>query len=340
MKHNFFKTITAVLMVMLLISVGAWAQNIDPKVTEVAKDLYMISGLAGSGNVAFFVTGEGVLVVDSGELPVLGKTIVDLIKKKTKKPVTHMIFTHYHYDHTYGINGFPKDIKIIGHANVVKNIESLNKKRYKEGIEKNYPAHLEKLKQKLETLKAKKDPKAKEVEKKLKLETDYFKELKTVKIKVPTMTFDDKMTITLGGEKIQLIYPGNAHTRGNCLVYFPKQKVIHMGDILFQGSYPYLDIKGGTNTRNWISALEDVTKMDVEKVIPGHGVLTSKKDVHVLSAYLADLRKAVKKEIKKGVSLDKMKKELRFPTYKHFKWAGLRAQNIHQVYLEITEKKK
>lgn len=340
MKFKPSQFIIAMLAVFLFFAAGIQAQNLDPKVVEVATNLYLITGLDGSGNIAFLVTSKGVLVVDSGELPAIGKIIIEKVKEKTDQPITHVIFTHYHPDHTYGIRGLPENITLVGHINICKNIEEINKKKFKDIIEKDYPAHLEKLQQELKQLKAENNPKANDIEKKLKLETEYYNEYKTTSIKIPTLTFKDKLEIKLGDEIVQLIYPGSAHTNCNCLVYFPKHKVIHTGDILFQGSYPFLDYKGGTDTLNWIAALEKISRMDAEKIIPGHGQLTTKKDLEILAAYLKELRQQVKDNIAKGLSLEKMQETIQFPAFKDFAWSDLRNQNIEQVYLEFTSKQE
>ncbi|NIM11864.1 MAG: MBL fold metallo-hydrolase [Candidatus Aminicenantes bacterium] len=323
---------------LFLFHTTVFAQEAKPKVTEVANNLYMITKLDYSGNVGFLVTEEGVLVVDSGGLPSMGKVIVEKVKEKTGKPIKYLVLTHYHGDHTYGIDGFPEGVTIIGQRNIVKNIKELNAGRSKDYIEKSFPGQIKKWQEKIKELKDKNDPEADKEEEALKRRLQYIKEYKTIKFNVPDVLFDQKKTLKLGGETIELIYPGNAHTRCNCMVYFSRLKSIHMGDLLFHNSFPYVDPKAGSNTRNWIDTLKKAAGMNIETVIPGHGELASKKGLLPLARYLEDLRKQVKAAIKKGLTLEKIKETITFPAYKDFKLPELRVNNIDAVYHELTGK--
>jgi cyclase len=78
----------------------------EVKAVPVAGGLYLMEGLNG-GNVSFLVTNEGVLVVDSGTSPDEGKLVMAEIAKKTDKAVKYLVLTHYHGDHTFGLQAFP-----------------------------------------------------------------------------------------------------------------------------------------------------------------------------------------------------------------------------------------
>lgn len=325
-----------ILAIFSLFCIPGFSQDIEAKLIEVDKDLYMVSGLGG--NIAFLVTDDGVFAVDSGNTPALARLAQDKLAEKTDKKVTQVIFTHYHGDHTNGVGGYPENIKLIGHKNIVENINSKNAQRYKENIEENFPVRIQNLEDKLKELKARNGAKAKEIEEKLKAEKAYQNEYKTIKIIAPTVTFDDKMTIKMGDQVIQLIYPGNAHTNDNCLVLFKSKNVIHMGDMLFHEKYPYIDWNAGSNTANWIKWLEEVASWDIIKVIPGHGDLTDKSGLLKKAEFLKSLRAEVTAAIKKGMTLDKMKETLTFPQYKHFGFDRMRPICIEAVYNELSKK--
>jgi glyoxylase-like metal-dependent hydrolase (beta-lactamase superfamily II) len=73
-------------------------------------------------------------------------------------------------------------------------------------------------------------------EKNLADEQAQFDEYKTIKILDPVQTFEKSYTIVLGGDTIDLIYPGPGHTSCNLVVYFRAQKIVHTGDLMFEGS--------------------------------------------------------------------------------------------------------
>ncbi|MEO5823830.1 MAG: MBL fold metallo-hydrolase [Vicinamibacteraceae bacterium] len=99
-------------------SLLAQQQPDGPKVAAIEKvkdNLYMVTG--GGGNTAVFVTGNGVVLVDT-KLADWGQAIMDQVKTVTDKPVTHIINTHTHGDHTGSNDFFPASVEIVAHANV------------------------------------------------------------------------------------------------------------------------------------------------------------------------------------------------------------------------------
>jgi glyoxylase-like metal-dependent hydrolase (beta-lactamase superfamily II) len=74
-----------------------------------------------------------------------------------------------------------------------------------------------------------------------------------------------------------------SHTEGSVVVYLPARKLLFAGDILFTDFHPYLadgDIPG------WTKTLDALIGMDVERIIPGHGPLSTKKDLREMKEYL------------------------------------------------------
>ena len=95
---------------------------------------------------------------------------------------------------------------------------------------------------------------------------------------LPNITFTANMTLHVAGQTIQLEYMPPSHTDGDIVVWFEQANVVHMGDLLFEGRFPFIDpANGGSvkgyidNTRQLISRLNDQTRL-----IPGHGQLTDK----------------------------------------------------------------
>lgn len=98
---------------------------------------------------------------------------------------------------------------------------------------------------------------------------------------LPTVTFPDDITFHLNGERIYVFHLPNAHTDGDAMVYFTENNVLHTGDILFNGKYPFIDLKNGGSLKGSIEALHkamSIINKDT-KIIPGHGNLGSYKDL-------------------------------------------------------------
>ena len=97
-----------------------------PKVLTIEKvkdNLYMVPG-GGAGNTAVFVTANGVVLVDT-KLADWGQAILDQVKTVTDKPVTHIINTHTHGDHTGSNDFFPASVEIVAHANVTTSMQKM-----------------------------------------------------------------------------------------------------------------------------------------------------------------------------------------------------------------------
>jgi glyoxylase-like metal-dependent hydrolase (beta-lactamase superfamily II) len=102
------------------------------KIEKVKDNLYMITGsdptdrsLFSGGNTGVFITDNGVVVVDT-KLAGWGQVLLDRIKTVTNKPVTTIINTHTHGDHTGSNNMFPADVEIVAHENTKANMEKMD----------------------------------------------------------------------------------------------------------------------------------------------------------------------------------------------------------------------
>src|SRR5688572_15730747 len=97
------------------------AQTPGP-IEKVADNLYMIP--AAGGNSGVFVTANGVVLVDTKN-PNNGQLILDQIKTVTDKPITHIINTHTHGDHTGSNIFFPAAIEVVTHENTQANMKKM-----------------------------------------------------------------------------------------------------------------------------------------------------------------------------------------------------------------------
>jgi cyclase len=89
---------------------------------KVANNLYMIPGQGG--NTAAFITANGVVLVDT-KLANNGQAILDQLKTVTSKPVTHIINTHTHGDHTGSNDFFPASVEIVTQENTAENMKKM-----------------------------------------------------------------------------------------------------------------------------------------------------------------------------------------------------------------------
>lgn len=139
---------------------------------------------------------------------------------------------------------------------------------------------------------------------------------------LPVVTYDQGVTIFLDKEEIQLTHLPSGHTDGDSIVYFKQSNVLHMGDLLFQGRFPYIDLKGGGSVRGY---LQNVIKISSEfpndiKIIPGHGDVT---DMNGLNEFIAMIEFSIAKvedSLAKGLSEDDIVKQGIGEEYKRWSW--------------------
>ncbi len=103
-------------------------------------------------------------------------------------------------------------------------------------------------------------------------------EIKQQKYILPQITFEQGCNIYLGNIQTRLLCFGAGRTNSDVILYFPDEKVIHVGDLFFLNNWvPRLDANAGASVDNWLKIYDKVTELDFEKVIPGHGDFTDKE---------------------------------------------------------------
>jgi glyoxylase-like metal-dependent hydrolase (beta-lactamase superfamily II) len=106
---------------------------------------------------------------------------------------------------------------------------------------------------------------------------------------LPNITFDDDHELRIGGKTIRLYDRGRGHTGGDLVVLFKEDRVLHAGDLFFNGRYPNIDLEAGGSVQAWIQTLDRVLEIDFERVIPGHGATTDREGLLAFQRFLKDL---------------------------------------------------
>src|SRR5262249_26982615 len=131
------------------------------------------------------------------------------------------------------------------------------------------------------------------------------------KVALPVLTFDDRVTLHLNGEDIRVIHYPHGHTDGDAVIYFTQSNVVHMGDDFFSGRFPFIDLQSGGSVKGLITNLDKILSEvpPNAKIIPGHGPLSSAEDLKAFSQMLKETSAIAEAEIRKGKTLDQLKKE-------------------------------
>ena len=322
------------LLALLAAAPGELRSQENIEVTEVAEDLYFLTGVVC--NVAFLVTDQGVLVVDSGVAAAHGDSIIAAIRKITDAPIKYLVFTHYHFDHVVGACRFPEGTVIVSHSSLPANQQAFNEPRLREMLEKTYPERIGAGQAKLDSLTTSGSEATGETADALRKLREQYDAAQEIRLVYPDTTFDEEMIIELGGQKIRLYHPGPAHTSGNLIVHFMDLGAVHMGDMLFYMRHPYIDWKAGSNTANWVRTLEEVAGWDIDVVIPGHGRLTDISGLKWKTQYLKDLRDEVRAAVDRGMSPDEAGAAVRMEKYADLEWPYMLDAGVAAVYKELA----
>jgi glyoxylase-like metal-dependent hydrolase (beta-lactamase superfamily II) len=109
---------------------------------------------------------------------------------------------------------------------------------------------------------------------------------------VPTITFEDKYTLEVGTQKLELEYHGPIHDPGNIFIYAPQQKVLMVVDVIFPGWVPFKDLAMAEDVPFFISAHDKILEYDFETLVGGHVTrLGTPEDVKIQKAYFDDIQK-------------------------------------------------
>ncbi|MBC7378721.1 MAG: MBL fold metallo-hydrolase [Burkholderiaceae bacterium] len=211
-------------------------------------------------NAGFVVTPAGVVVIDALGSPQLARDLLDEIEKITPQPVTHVVVTHYHADHVYGLQEFRKrGARIIAQRSALEYIHSDTATA---------------------RLRASRIDLAPWIDGKTELV-------------LPDQWIDGPTELVVGGQRLRLQPVGPAHTPEDLVVFVPSERVLFAGDIVFRGRIPFV---GQADSRHWIDALDTLIKMDAKVVVPGHGELSTaaRDDLQLTRDYLSFLRESMR----------------------------------------------
>jgi cyclase len=128
---------------------------------------------------------------------------------------------------------------------------------------------------------------------------------------LPIVTFDDSLSIHFNGEEIKAIHVAPAHTDNDSIIYFTGANVIHFGDTFFSGRFPNIDLNGGGSVRGFVQNVANaIVKTPADaKLIPGHGPLSTTKELREFHQMLVETSAIVEKAIDAGKTLEQVKAE-------------------------------
>jgi glyoxylase-like metal-dependent hydrolase (beta-lactamase superfamily II) len=304
----------AALSFMLCAGAATAASEVPPMMLQqVAPNTYYVQGLAALGstknqnfisNSGFVIAPKGVVVVDALGSPALAERLMAQIKTITDKPITHVIVTHYHADHIYGLQAFKAAGAVI-----------IGQERAREYI------YSETATLRLQASRTDLAPWIDD----------------NTRIEPADQWITSSTTMELAGATFQLDLVGPAHTPEDLAVWVPSEQVLFSGDLIFNGRLPFV---GKANSGHWIVALDQMLQYPAKAVVPGHGKASAdpQKDIILVRDYLKYLRKTMGEAANNLVPFEEAYDDVdwaRFAPVPMFKFAN--RMNAYNTYLLMEQ---
>ena len=233
------------------------------KTSSLDKGIWMFSG--DGGDVTAIVDDGSTLLIDSG-LDSRATELADAIFRATLRPVTRLVNTHWHFDHTGGNVYFGSGgVTIIGQENVKQRLSSVQNVPFIGLRDGRYPTQA-----------------------------------------LPTMTYSSSMILRQGGQQLALVNYGPAHTDGDTIIYISPANVAVVGDIFSNHFYPIIDLASAGSIDGMIHSLDQILAQTDEhtKIVPGHGPVATRSDLQDYRDMLVQVRQRIKVLIGAGKTID------------------------------------
>ena len=233
--------------VFVLLNIASNKASAEIAIEQIAEGVYLHYGVheqidfknkGDIANIGFIVGEESVAVIDTGGSKYIGKALKQSVEQVTNLPIRHVILTHGHPDHIFGVKAFESDdaeLHIVGHKQLSNALIQRGQYYQQRFIE----------------------------------EAGFAAE--DLELLPLTDLVDSDLKINLGNRMLVLTAHKTAHTNNDLTVFDEKTKTIWTGDLLFRERVPVVD----GSVAGWHNAMETLSQLQVNLIIPGHGKVAS-----------------------------------------------------------------
>ncbi len=227
-------------------------------------------------NSSFVIGDRGVALIDTQVNFPTAVQVLKSIRSVTDKPITHVINTHYHWDHTNGNQLFKNEGAQIISSKLTKEFMVQRAPRQKEFLSGRG----------------------------FELGNDPL---------LPETTFENEFTVDLGNCPLRLFFAGRAESDDATAVHVVNENIVMSGDTVMTGSFPIFGQPcwdEGLQDKEWSDAIARLMALKPAHIVPGHGPLAYKTEVELLLNIQKYFLEEVKKLVDRGLTIDQILKDL------------------------------
>ena len=244
---------------------------------ELGDGLYAYTA-EGDPNTGIIVGDDSVMVVDTQATPVMAQGVIERIRQVTDKPMKYVVLSHYHAVRVLGASAYGAE-HIIASRDTYDLIVERGQQDYDSEV-----GRFPRLFQSVETVPG---------------------------LTWPTIVFEKSLTLFMGQREVRILQLGRGHTKGDTVVWLPKERVLFAGDLVEYGATPYT---GDAYLQDWPQTLANLRALGPEKLVPGRGAALKtaeecEEGIAGTQAFLTEMYQSVAQGVAAGRELKDIYRE-------------------------------
>ncbi len=243
---------------------------------KIIDGIYVSDDGSNGGNHGAIILDDEVVMIDSGMIHPKSAETRKFLESETGLQIRKLVFTHSHSDHVFGAQAFEPIEMFASEPMMNRCRENLKGDWEFTSLVKRYSEM--------------KDQRP-----------ELWNAVQTLSLRLPDTIFQEQIRIGKNDELSIRLTGG--HTSGSSIIIVPQYNTVFVGDLIFNGQFPY----GGDPTCDpdrWILALEEIHALELEIIVPGHGLTCGQNELAEYIEALSDLRENVKNALKTGLSVN------------------------------------
>lgn len=296
---------------------GVYAHLVEPEGIFVA-------------NAGVVLLSDAVAVFDTHFTREGGEELMRQIREITRLPVRFVALSHFHPDHTHGMEAFPGAALVLASAHARRDVLEKDLPAVRRALDLGR-AQLEQWSRELE--RARDEALKSSLRVQMAARRELVERLAGLQVRAPIVALDDRLTIRDPERTLEFLLPGAAHTEGDMILYLPQEKIVFAGDLFFHRALPNTE---DAHVLEWTATLGALLNLDAEVFVPGHGRPCGRAQVEEFGEYLRDLRALVEPAVARGEPLPQVVREAQLPEkYGSYGFRNFFPANVQKMYAEL-----